>query len=317
MADTAPEPTRGPVPLPETQPQPTQEQLLQDIQAEAAEKAAELRERRDIKDRAREVIDSETLARVEDERAAFRRDLGEAVKLSRREAAVQIDNLCDRYGRNYSEDLRSKASFLLGRYGGKMSREGKVRMLRLAGVPEPGILDFLANETHHLINSRSGPRDSNEVRVDAAKQLLRMKLVKDSDGESKTVLPLESPCRISALERRAWKCPGSLATIASATTMRRNRFALIFHAISGRGRFMRLSPRLTALLLTGLLLGPAPGRGDEIDASMKAGTKLLAGGRRLADEGKPGEAVIRYKSAFESSCPGCGRSPSSTRSSAT
>ena len=45
-------------------------------------------------------------------------------------------------------------------------------MLRDLGVPEPGILDFLANDLHRYINSRNGPRDSNEVRVNAAKQLL-------------------------------------------------------------------------------------------------------------------------------------------------
>src|SRR5271166_5644314 len=171
-------------PSPDRQPQPTQDQLLQDIQAEAAEKNAELKQRRDLKDRAREVVDSESQARVEDERAAFRRDLREAIKLSRKEAAIQIDDLCNRYGRNYSDELRSKARYLLQRCG-KMSREAKVRMLRFHGVPEPGILDFLANEIHHMINSRNGPRDSNEVRIDAAKQLLSIKLVKDAGGASK------------------------------------------------------------------------------------------------------------------------------------
>jgi len=125
------------------------------------------------------------LARVDDERAAFRRDLREAIKLSRKEAATQIDDLCNRYGRNYSDELRNKARFLLERYAGKMSREAKVRMLRFHGVPEPGILDFLANEIHRMINSRNGPRDSNEVRIDAAKQLLCIKLVKDAGGASK------------------------------------------------------------------------------------------------------------------------------------
>lgn len=66
---------------------------------------------------------------------------------------------------------------------------------------------------------------------------------------------------------------------------------------------MCFSPRLTAFVLTCILLAPAPGRSDEIDASMKAGTKLLEEGDRLADEGKPGEAVIRYKSAFEQLLP--------------
>jgi len=36
-----------------------------------------------------------------------------------------------------------------------------------------------------MINTRSGPRDSNEVRIDAAKQLLRIALVKDVGGASK------------------------------------------------------------------------------------------------------------------------------------
>src|SRR5271166_327109 len=172
-------------PSPDRQPQPTQDQLLQDIQAEAAEKNAELKQRRVLKDRAREVIDAESQARVDDERAAFRRDLREAIKLSRKEAATQIDDLCNRYGRNYSDELRSKARFLLERYGGKMSREAKVRMLRFHGVPEAGILDFLANDIHFMINTRNGPRDSNEVRIDAAKQLLRIALVKDAGGASK------------------------------------------------------------------------------------------------------------------------------------
>jgi hypothetical protein len=172
-------------PSPDRRPQPTQDQLFQDIQAEAAEKNAELKQRRDLKDRAREVVDSESQARVEDERAAFRRDLREAIKLSRKEAAAQIDDLCNRYGRNYSDELRSKARFFLERFGGKMSREAKVRMLRFHGVPEAGILDFLANDIHFMINTRNGPRDSNEVRIDAAKQLLRIALVKDAGGAAK------------------------------------------------------------------------------------------------------------------------------------
>ena len=172
-------------PSPDRRPQPTQDQLFQDIQAEAAEKNAELKQRRDLKDRAREVIDAESQARVEDQRAAFRRDLREAIKLSRKEAATQIDDLCNRYGRNYSDELRSKARFLLERFGGKMSREAKVRMLRFHGVPEAGILDFLANDIHFMINTRNGPRDSNEVRIDAAKQLLRIALVKDAGGASR------------------------------------------------------------------------------------------------------------------------------------
>ena len=186
-------------PSPDAAPAPTEEQLRQDIEAEAAEKAAELRQRRDLKDHAREAIDSEAQARVEDERAAFRRDLREALNLGRREASVQIDELCNRYGRNYSEELRNKVRYRLEHAGGKLTREAKVRVLRLYGVPEPGILDFLANEIHHnLVGTRNGPRDSNEVRIDAAKQLLNMKLSKDSGTapkglQAQRIRPAASP----------------------------------------------------------------------------------------------------------------------------
>ncbi len=175
---------RDPAADADAKPTPTEEQLRKDLEAEAAEKAAELRQRREIKDRARDVLDAEAQTQVEDERAAFRRDLREAIKLPPREASVQIDNLCDRYGRNYSDDLRKRATSYLFHNGGKLNREGKVRVLRLFGVPEAGILDFLANEIHRSVNSRNGPRDSNEVRRDAAMQLLRFRLTKDSGGAS-------------------------------------------------------------------------------------------------------------------------------------
>jgi hypothetical protein len=66
---------------------------------------------------------------------------------------------------------------------------------------------------------------------------------------------------------------------------------------------MRLSSPLTFLALTCILLAPAPAQTGDIEASTKAGTKLLEEGDRLADEGKPSEAVIRYKSAFEQLLP--------------
>jgi hypothetical protein len=66
---------------------------------------------------------------------------------------------------------------------------------------------------------------------------------------------------------------------------------------------MHFSPRRAVFVLTCILLAPASGRCDEIDAATKAGTKLLSEGDRLADEGKPGEAVMRYKSAFEQLLP--------------
>jgi hypothetical protein len=65
---------------------------------------------------------------------------------------------------------------------------------------------------------------------------------------------------------------------------------------------MREPRLLVAFLTTLVLLFAAPGRADEAD-TLKAGTKLLEAGDRLADDGKPSEAQLRYKNAFEKLLP--------------
>ncbi len=48
----------------------------------------------------------------------------------------------------------------------------KVRQLRELGVPEPVILDYLANNYNNDLRSRNGPRTRNDVWVKAALLLL-------------------------------------------------------------------------------------------------------------------------------------------------
>ena len=163
-----------------TQEQPTREQLLRDIQAEAAAKGAEMRQLRDAKDRAQGEIEAENQARVEADRIEFRRELDEILKIGGKELGKGIDDLCDRHGRNYDELLRRKIWKVLKQSGGRMSREDKVRMMRLRGMPEAGILDFLANELNHNLYARNGLQSEDEVRVTAARLLLRMKVGKES-----------------------------------------------------------------------------------------------------------------------------------------
>ena len=65
-------------------------------------------------------------------------------------------------------------------------------------------------------------------------------------------------------------------------------------------RSWSLPPALTlGLALTGLLSCPSLLPSQEPEASLKVGTRLLLEGDKLADQGKPSEAVIRYKTAFE------------------
>jgi hypothetical protein len=72
---------------------------------------------------------------------------------------------------------------------------------------------------------------------------------------------------------------------------------------------MRCVSRLVTVASAILLLVSPPGRAGEQEPSVKAGTKLLEEGDRLADDGKPSEAVIRYKSAFEQLLPRLRRIP--------
>jgi hypothetical protein len=164
---------------PGAQDPPTQEQLLRDIQAEAAAKGAEMRQLRDVKDRAQGQIEAENQARLEADRIEFRRELDEILRTGGNEIGKDIDDLCERHGRNYDDVLRRKIWKVLAKFGGRMSREDKVRMMRLRGVPEAGILDFLANELNHNLYARNGLQSEDEVRATAARLLLRMKVAKE------------------------------------------------------------------------------------------------------------------------------------------
>jgi len=67
--------------------------------------------------------------------------------------------------------------------------------------------------------------------------------------------------------------------------------------------------RLLVALLTSLpILLASPARADDVE-DRKAGTKLLDEGDRLADDGKPAEAQLRYKNAFEKLLPGIRKIP--------
>jgi hypothetical protein len=72
---------------------------------------------------------------------------------------------------------------------------------------------------------------------------------------------------------------------------------------------MRALFRLFAATSACLLLLSVPARSGDDQTNLKAGTKLLEEGDRLADDGKPSEAVIRYKSGFEKLLPGLRKIP--------
>lgn len=158
-------------------PTPTPEEMQRALEAEAEAKRIEREAQARMKDQARAQVENQAQDRIEDERALFREELKRIVAAGGAGAGQEIDELCDKFGRTYSGDVKAQVLGLLSQYHGKVSRDIEVRMLRSLGVPEPGILDYLANNLNRSINSRNGPRSPDEVRVTAAKQLLRTKLL--------------------------------------------------------------------------------------------------------------------------------------------
>jgi len=175
--DHATEPPK-PGPLAD-QPIPTRDQVLDEIRVEAAEKLAERKELMGLKERARDEVAAEGLERVNDQRAQFREQLEQILSSRSQTKGKEIDELCDRFGRAYDPMLRKRVRYVLSHLNGRMTLQAKVKVLRDLGVPEPGVLDFLANELHHYVNSRNGPRDKDDVRVNAARQLLLLKLARN------------------------------------------------------------------------------------------------------------------------------------------
>ncbi len=55
----------------------------------------------------------------------------------------------------------------------RKSQAEKVRVVRTLGLPEAAILNFLSDDLYRNLTGRDGPRNESELRVLAAKQLLR------------------------------------------------------------------------------------------------------------------------------------------------
>jgi hypothetical protein len=149
------------------EPLPTREESLRAIAEEAARKQTEIADSR--LDRKAEV---EAL-RAED-RVKFRNELREVLRVHGNKAGDEIDRLARRYGYEASSTAYDKA-LQIWKFG-RMSQQAKVRLIRSLDLPESVILDFLSDNQHGRVRTRAGPRNENEVRVRAARQLLAYEL---------------------------------------------------------------------------------------------------------------------------------------------
>jgi len=152
---------------PALQPLPSREESDRQIKEEAAKKEADLVAREENRE-------ADLRARRSEERVKFREELREILRLHGNEAGPEIDKLARRHG----FDVDAEKSDLAERTwrSARMTVPSKVKRLRSLEVPEAIILDFLSNDQNLLRRTPKGPRNANEVRIRAARQLLGFQL---------------------------------------------------------------------------------------------------------------------------------------------
>jgi hypothetical protein len=161
----------APEPGPKAEPKVTKDQILADIQGEAALRKAEQQniERDMAGAKIREYL--EVFHKLNDDRPKFHAELRQILR-EPGDSSDKIKLLCERYGRELLPEVKLAVSRDLQGAAAGLRQDSKIKMMRKYGVPEAAILDFLANDLHKKINTRGGPSGPKEVRVFAARRLL-------------------------------------------------------------------------------------------------------------------------------------------------
>jgi hypothetical protein len=161
-------------PAPAPAPAPTRDEVMEDIIHEAERKETERQRLENLKPKLGVMALADQIRKSQGQRAAFHDDLRQILMNPTDDPGKDIRDLCDQYGRETRVEIERAVDRALSTSHSRLSRRAKVKMMRDLGLPEPRILDFLAHEMDLRVNSRGGPRDRNEVRVQAARLLLMM-----------------------------------------------------------------------------------------------------------------------------------------------
>jgi len=148
----------------ENDPLPTKEESNRQLEEEARKKEAEI-----------DGLETRQLSAVRElrqkERLEFRAELREILQVHGNRAGIEIDKLAKRNAQDTTSDQYLKARDVW-RFS-RISTAMKVRYIRSLGIPEVTILNFLSDLIHLQIGTRDGPHDRNDVRIRAAKALLK------------------------------------------------------------------------------------------------------------------------------------------------
>ena len=150
------------------QPLPSREEYELELAHEAERKRLELQEEElALQERMR--------IRRHEDRVKFREELRDILAMDVRKAGPEIDALVNRQ-RGDRDPRKFNRAIYIWRYK-HVPAAAKVSELRgRLDLPESDILDLMSDSLNERIHTRGGPRDSNEVRVRAARQLLSFEL---------------------------------------------------------------------------------------------------------------------------------------------
>ena len=143
-------------------PLPSREEMERQIQEEAAQKGAAIARQNEEKQ-------AEDLRTQYEERAQFHQELRAVLAQDGNQAGIAIDQLCQKFGYKVNAE-----SFALARRNWIPSESlaNRARAIRRLDLPETVILNLLSDDFHAHLRQPGGPRNSNEVRVRAARLFL-------------------------------------------------------------------------------------------------------------------------------------------------
>lgn len=163
----------------------SKEEFEEQVRREAAKKEAELDAMDEATPRTRFEQLVETIKKTHADRTPFHNELHDILRGRGQKTGPLIAQLCDQYGRNVHPSVRAYVTTVaLIKVPLRCTVQDRVQIMRAYGMPEPMILDYLANDLEKRTRSaRNAPRTQDEVRILAARQLLTMTLTKPNDAQ--------------------------------------------------------------------------------------------------------------------------------------
>jgi hypothetical protein len=176
--DEASRPASPPPPI-------SKEEFEEEVRKEAERKEAEQRELEEVTPQSRYDQLVEAIKKTQSDRVPFHNELRAILKDRGNKTGSLIARLCDQYGRDVHPSVRVYVvSVALIKAPLRATAQDRVDIMRECGMPEPMILDYLANDLEKRTRSaRNAPRTPDDLRILAARQLIAMPVTKSSDAQ--------------------------------------------------------------------------------------------------------------------------------------